>query len=80
MSDKLDLILDQLKELTQMVSAVRHRQEEMDAKLEALTMDSAKIHGEVVAIKENMATKNDLRYYDLKTGELERELFKIKHD
>ncbi|WP_134698587.1 hypothetical protein [Ammoniphilus sp. YIM 78166] len=62
MSDKLDLILDQLKELTQMVSAVRHRQEEMDAKLEALTLDSAKIHGEVVAIKENMTTKNDLRY------------------
>lgn len=45
-------------ELQQITSAIRDRQEETDAKLEALSMDVHQLHGVVVAIKEEIAELN----------------------
>lgn len=47
MEGKLDLILEQLKELNQIVFAIRDRQDESDAKLESLSMDVHKLNGTV---------------------------------
>ena len=59
MEQKLDLILKKFeilescqKELHQIVRAIRDRQENTDAKLESISMDINKIHGEIVSIKE----------------------------
>lgn len=89
MSEKTDLILQKLEafdELKQIATALRDRQEETDVKLDALSMDVHKLHGElssvkstVTDIKQNMATKDDLIYFDKKTAEHDRELFKIKN-
>lgn len=58
MEDTLKLILEELKELRtgqkelrEIVDAIRHRQEETDAKLDSLSMDVHKIHGELSSIK-----------------------------
>ena len=51
--DKLDLILEQIKELNQISSAIRNRIDESDAKIDALAMDLHKVIGHVTAIQEN---------------------------
>lgn len=55
MSDKLDLILLSIKELQQVTRAIYDRQEEADAKLEALTMDVHHIKGDVAILKADVA-------------------------
>ena len=50
----------QLDENTQMIRAIYDRQEETDARQEALTMDVHKLHGEVTAIKEEQALYSDI--------------------
>ena len=49
--DKLDLILEQLKELNSIISAVRNRVEESDAKMDAISMDLNKVIGHVVELQ-----------------------------
>ncbi len=51
--DKLDLILEQLKELKLITSAVINRVDESDAKIDALSMDLHKVVGQVTAIQES---------------------------
>jgi peptidoglycan hydrolase CwlO-like protein len=51
-NDKLDLILKGIKELQQITRAIYDRQEETDAKLEALASDVHKLHGEITAIRQ----------------------------
>lgn len=41
----------QLQETNEIVRAIRDRQEETDAKLDALSMDVHKLHGEVASVK-----------------------------
>lgn len=67
------------KELHQIVRSIRDRQETTDAKLDSLTMEVHKVHGEVTTIKDTMATKEDLEYFDKKVSQHEREIFKIKN-
>lgn len=50
--DKLDLILEQLKELNSIMSAVRNRVDESDAKMDAISMDVNKIMSRVVALQD----------------------------
>jgi SMC interacting uncharacterized protein involved in chromosome segregation len=50
--DKLDLILEQIKELKLITSSVANRIEESDAKLDALSMDLHKVIGQVTALQE----------------------------
>lgn len=55
MEQKLHLILQKLEtldELKQIVLALRDRQEESDAKIEALSMDMNKLHGVVAGHSE----------------------------
>ncbi|WP_096198882.1 hypothetical protein [Bacillus sp. FJAT-45350] len=66
-------LLARQKELYQLVRAIHDRHEETDAKLDSLTMDVHNLHGEVTSMK------NDITYFDRKTGEHDREIFKIKH-
>lgn len=47
------LMQTQLQETNEIVRAIRDRQEETDAKLDALSMDVHKLHGEVASIKLN---------------------------
>ena len=62
----------QLNENTQLTRAIFDRQEETDAKLESLTMDVHKLHGEVADIKDILdftyqkTTRNELEIYKLK--------------
>jgi len=42
------------KELYDLVNALLHRQEETDAKLESLTMDVHRMHGEITAMKQEI--------------------------
>lgn len=49
--DKLDLILEQIKELNFITSAIRNRIDESDAKIDALAMDVHKVIGQVTAIQ-----------------------------
>lgn len=52
---KFDIIIGAIKELHQMTRAIHDRQEETDAKLEALTMDVHKLHGEVTSLKQDVS-------------------------
>lgn len=54
--DKLDLLLEGMGELRQITRAILDRQDETDAKLEALAMDVHQLRGEVAGIKENVAS------------------------
>ena len=47
-----NLTQTQLTETNQIVRAIRDRQENTDAKLESISMDVNKIHGEIISIKE----------------------------
>ncbi|AZS18479.1 hypothetical protein EI981_26395 [Paenibacillus lutimineralis] len=46
------LMQSQLSETNAIVRAIRDRQEETDAKLDALSMDVHKLHGELTHLKE----------------------------
>lgn len=48
-------IKTQLHENTQFIKAIHHRQEETDAKLEAMSLDVAKSHGEILSVKTSVA-------------------------
>lgn len=47
------------KELYDLVNALIHRQEETDTKLESLTMDVHRMHGEITAMKQEIRTLNE---------------------
>ncbi|XID94940.1 hypothetical protein ACF3MZ_10665 [Paenibacillaceae bacterium WGS1546] len=51
--DKLDLILEQIKELNLISSAILNRIDESDAKINALALDIHKVIGQVTSIQEN---------------------------
>ncbi|WP_127580307.1 hypothetical protein [Paenibacillus koleovorans] len=53
--EQLDLIMIQLKELTQIVTAVRDRQDETDAKLEALAMDVHALRGDMTQVQQDLS-------------------------
>ncbi|WP_281886532.1 hypothetical protein [Paenibacillus sp. YYML68] len=50
--DKLDLILEQLKELNSLMTAVRNRVDESDAKIDAMSMDLHKVIGHIKALQD----------------------------
>lgn len=53
--EEIDSMRKQIDENTQMIKAIYHRKEETAAKLEALSMNFNKLHGEVVEIKNDVA-------------------------
>lgn len=60
------------KELYQLVSAVRHRQELGDAKLESISMDVHKLHGELASLREE--TRLGFKGTDRRIRSIERDL------
>jgi len=65
--DKLDLLLEGMNELRQVTRAILDRQDETDAKLEALTMEVHQLKGEVAELKRDVA-------------ELKQEVTELKQD
>jgi chromosome segregation ATPase len=67
------------KELFEMVSAVRHRQEETDAKLDNIAMDVHKLYGKSEGIAAQLAdfredTRSALNRFDRHTRAMEKDL------
>ena len=92
MSDQiLNQILEELQslkagqsELQQITRAIRDRQDESDAKLEALSMDVNKIHGNTVRIEQKLDdnindVRGDIRYLSHRVVALEMEVDKLKN-
>lgn len=92
MSDQiLNQILEELQslkagqsELQQLTRAIRDRQEESDAKLEALSMDLNKIYGNTVRIEQKLDdnindVRGDIRYLSHRVVALEMEVDKLKN-
>lgn len=82
--DKLVSIESGQSELHQITTAIRDRQEETDARLEALAMDMNKIHGSTVRIEQTMdATlsdiRGDVRFLNHRIADLELEVDKLKN-
>ncbi|MCM3476198.1 hypothetical protein [Caldibacillus thermoamylovorans] len=74
-------IKSQVNENTQLLKAVIHRQEETDAKLDAISMDVHKLHGEINYIKEEMSDiKTTVDFTYQKTTKNELEIFKLKQN
>jgi chromosome segregation ATPase len=71
-NDKLDQLVESVKELHHLIRVVLDRQEEFDAKLEAMAMDVHQLKGDVAAIKQDIAVmKGDIA--ELKDGQQRHE-------
>lgn len=69
----------QLNETNALVRAIRDRQEETDAKLDALSMDVHKLHGEVASIKEGQERHEKiLEKLSLRSIEQEADIHELK--
>lgn len=84
MSTRLGSLEAGQSELHQITTAIRDRQEETDAKLEALTMDVNKIHGSAVRIERKMDEelsdiRGDVRFLNHRIADLELEVDKLKN-
>lgn len=67
-------VKSQLDENTKMTKAIYHRQEETDAKLEALSMDVHKAYGKITSLEDKL-TFNSFKNY-----QNEAEIFKLKRE
>lgn len=84
MNTRLGSLESGQSELHQITTAIRDRQEETDAKLEALTMDVNKIHGSTVRIEQKMDEtlsdiRGDVRFLNHRIADLELEVDKLKN-
>ncbi|MBE1553373.1 hypothetical protein [Sporosarcina limicola] len=69
------------KELFQITRAILDCQEEADAKLEILSMDVHRLHGDVKELKVRFIDiSKDVEFTYLKTSKHEMEIYKIKQD
>lgn len=76
-------IKSQLEENTQLTKAIFNRQEETDAKLENLTMEVHKIHGDLSSLKDELKDiKDEVTFTYQKTSKNELDIFKLQqiHD
>ncbi|GIN91740.1 hypothetical protein J6TS1_42010 [Siminovitchia terrae] len=64
-----------------MVLALRDRQQESDAKLENLSFNVHKLHGDIVSIKDTVTDiKGEIEFTYEKTSKNELEIFKPKRE
>jgi hypothetical protein len=67
-------------ELKAIVDAICDRQEETDAKLDSMAMDTHKMHGDILAVKDQLKElKIDLEFTYQKTSRNELEINKLKN-
>jgi len=86
--DKLDLLLEGMNELRQVTRAILDRQDETDAKLEALTMEVHQLKGEVAELKRDVAElkqevtelKQDVAVLKQDVAELKEDVAVLKQD
>jgi chromosome segregation ATPase len=80
-SDQTELLLTSIKELQQLTRAILDRQDETDAKLEALAMDVHYIKGEVTAMKQDIAElKQDVAVLKQDVAVLKQDVAVLKQD
>jgi len=79
--DKLDLLLEGMNELRQVTRAILDRQDETDAKLEALTMEVHQLKGEVAELKRDVAVlKQDVAELKQDVAVLKQDVAELKED
>ena len=77
--DELAPIKSQMNENTQLIRTIIDRQEETDAKLEAMSMDVHKIHGELQSLKDGQERQDKiLESLALRSLEQETDLRDLK--
>ncbi|MGZ7441958.1 hypothetical protein [Paenibacillus sp. TH7-28] len=82
--DEIQLLKTGQEELRLITSAIRDRQEETDAKLEALSMDVKHMHGDLVRIEQKLdenesELRGDVRFLNHRIADLEMEVEKLKN-
>ncbi|MCM3699991.1 hypothetical protein [Paenibacillus macerans] len=82
--DDIQLLKTGQEELRLITSAIRDRQEETDAKLEALSMDVKYMHGDLVRIEQKLdenesELRGDVRFLNHRIADLEMEVEKLKN-
>lgn len=79
--EELKTIKTQLDENTQITKSILHRQNETDAKMDSISIDVHKVHGELTFVKEEIADiKDTVDFTYQKTSKNELEIFKLKRD
>ncbi|KIO56704.1 hypothetical protein B4064_0153 [Caldibacillus thermoamylovorans] len=69
----------QLNKTNEIVRAIRHRQEETNTKLDALSMDVYRLHGEVLSLKDGQERQERiLEKLSLRSIEQEAEIRDLK--
>ncbi|WP_226536092.1 hypothetical protein [Fictibacillus halophilus] len=71
MEEKIDKMMDILVQLQQSVLELRDD-------VNVIKADVAELKVRVTNIEENMVRKSDLKYYDFKIAEHDREIFELK--
>lgn len=73
------LMQTQLNKTNEIVRAIRHRQEETNTKLDALSMDVYRLHGEVLSLKDGQERQERiLEKLSLRSIEQEAEIRDLK--
>ncbi|WP_050632163.1 hypothetical protein [Bacillus andreraoultii] len=79
--EELKTIKTQLDENTQITKSILHRQNETDAKMDSISIDVHKVHGELTFVKEEIADiKDTVDFTYQKTSKNELEIFKLKRE
>lgn len=79
--EELKTIKTQLDENTQITKSILHRQNETDTKMDSISIDVHKVHGELTFVKEEIADiKDTVDFTYQKTSKNELEIFKLKRE
>jgi len=81
MKQRLEVMGSGQKELGQIVRTIRDRQEETDAKIDALSMDVHHVHGEIAGVKEEIKDlRNGVIFVNRKVADAEFEINMMKQN
>lgn len=78
MEKKIDKIMDIMMQLQQSVLELRDDVNVIRADVADLKVRVTNIEERVTNVEENMVRKSDLKYYDFKIAEHDREIFELK--
>jgi chromosome segregation ATPase len=81
LNNKFEVLESGQKELGQIVRTIRDRQEETDAKIDALSMDVHHVHGEIAGVKEEIKDlRNGVIFVNRKVADAEFEINMMKQN
>lgn len=78
MEKKIDKMMDVMVQLQQSVLELRDDVNGLRDDVNVIKADVADLKVRVTNIEENMVRKSDLKYYDFKIAEQDREIFQLK--